>query len=122
MISSLFKIKKGQFPAVMHGIHIHNIYLKVIVSKKIQDKTQCSVIISKKFYKKAVHRNYIKRVLYHSFNEIKDSVPKKTYVLLVIKKIPPIDGGKKDTFDKKNIHQELKKDFDQLFHKILSHE
>lgn len=88
MIASKYRISKRFFPQVMKGASFSGIYFKAIVSNPISNHQNFGVIISKKHLKKAVDRNYTKRVLYQFFQQNVEFFPNKAIVCLMIKKIP----------------------------------
>lgn len=110
MLSSLFRISKSFFPQVTKGTHFSGGFLKIIVSNPLTNHSSCAVIVSKKYYKSAVQRNYIRRTIYNLFQKQLPHLPKKTYVAMITKKILSETIDKKTFFNKKEIKYYLEQD------------
>ena len=118
MLSSLFRISKSFFPQVTKGTHFSGGFIKIIVSSPLTNHSSCAVIVSKKYYKRAVQRNYIRRTIYDLFQKQLRYLPKKTYVVMIIKKIPSETNGKKIFFNKKEIKNYLEQDMQHVINLI----
>jgi ribonuclease P protein component len=118
MLSAHYRIRKSFFPQVTKGAHFSGEIFKIIVSKPISDHSVCTAIVAKKYYKSAVQRNYIRRVLYTIIKNQLSLLPKKTYVIMVTKKIPAEIKDKKQLFNKKEIKHYLEKDMQYIINLI----
>jgi ribonuclease P protein component len=114
MISSQFRISKSFFPQVIKGAHFSGNFIKIIISNPITNHSKCAAIISKKYYKRATQRNYIKRVIYNIFQKNIPFLPKKTYIIMIIKKIPTKTTNTKTLFNKKTIKQYIELDIQNI--------
>jgi ribonuclease P protein component len=83
MISKKNKIQKHYFPKVLKGKRFFGEYGDFIISPSLSEKVVHSgIIISKKYAKKAVTRNFIKRIYYRVFAQFLLQLPIKTIVFM----------------------------------------
>lgn len=115
MIKKEFRIQKKYFPLVLKGPSIQGTYFRVIVSSPILDADFKSVvIISKKYAKKSIHRNLIRRTVYRVIKENTGKIPKKILVFIMSKPLPLGNS----TSERQNAQQELLKDIGYIIDQL----
>lgn len=88
MIPKKNKVPKQAFPGVMKGKQFPGAMVTVIITQSISgNTTHGAVIIAKKYAKKAVMRNLIKRIMFREIQKNMDTLPKKTLVFMVKKAV-----------------------------------
>lgn len=115
MIKKEFRVSKKHFPAVMKGPSINGTYFRATISNSISDeKFNCAVVISKKYAKKSVTRNLIRRSVFRVIIENSHLLPKKTLVFSMIKQVP----FGKSVLERQNAQAELLEDIRSIIDQI----
>lgn len=88
MIPKKNKISKKSFPQVMKGKQFPGGYISVTVSPSLSgNMSHITVIIAKKYTKRSVMRNLVKRLIYREIQQKLPQLPYKTLVIMVKKPI-----------------------------------
>jgi ribonuclease P protein component len=86
MIPQKNKIPKKYFPGVLKGKRFMGDFGDLIISPSLSGKwAQSSIIIGKKYAKKAVTRNILKRQYFRVFAQYISQLPLKTFVYILKK-------------------------------------
>lgn len=82
MIPSRNRIKTSEFPAVTRGKIVQNEHIRVVFSvHQIAAVPRIAVIVPKKIAKKAVERNYLRRLVYSAIGNHLENIPNTTIVI-----------------------------------------
>lgn len=115
MIKKEFRIPKKYFPTVLKGPSIQGTYFRVVVSSPILDADfKSAVTISKKYAKKSVYRNLIRRTIYRVIRENTEKIPKKTLVFIMCRSLPFGNS----VLERQNAQQELLKDIGYIIDQL----
>jgi ribonuclease P protein component len=117
MIASRYKIQKQAFPTVMRGPLITGSFFRVIITPSVDDP-KIAVVIAKKQAKLAVTRNFIKRIVFRGVRPILISLPKKSIVFLLTRKIT-LDPNYSTYKNHQHIRESLEQDIQQLIQTII---
>ncbi len=109
MIPRKNRVPKQYFPVILRNPSRSGVYFRVVVAPEIHKKNNAfSVIIPKKYAKKAVTRNFFRRTAYGVINEYKDQIPKKTFVFIMQKPINTLGIEKKYDFQQQEVVKDIK--------------
>jgi ribonuclease P protein component len=99
----------------MKGPSLNGTYFRVTVSNSISDeKFNAAVVISKKYAKKSVIRNFIRRSIFRIISENSHILPKKTLIFSMIKQI----SFGNSVLERQKAQTDLEKDINSIIDQI----